>query len=234
MLSLKLRTLYILCMGIRPTVATQIPTYLDFYQTLQTPLTSTIESGQVATIVGTYEIILILVCIMTLLAALMFSYNLIRDYKRWVRRIPRTDIFLRFPLQASSIYIHFMTLPDTLACYTFSMSDGPKEWKIKGYLAPELFLDWQGITIRHNLLQKEIPTPKSIPISRADAYKLKEYSRCFSGTPELPKPLLYSYWDKESYPQVITVLPHLTDDGHTPSAPQIESMKTQGHLYAIV
>ena len=164
----------------------------------------------------------------------MFSYNLIRDYKRWVRRIPRTDIFLRFPLQTSSIYIHFMTLPDTLACYTFSMSDGPKGWKIKGYLTPKLFLDWQDITIRHNLLQKKIPTPKRISISRADASKLQEYSRCFSGTPELPEPLLYSYWDKESYPQLVTVLPHLTDDGHSPSAPQIESLKTQGHLYPIV
>ena len=110
MLCVKLRTLYILCMGVESTKAVQIPTYFDFYKTMITPTTSTTQSPPTIARFGTSEISYALVCVLTFL--LMLSYKLVRCYQRQIRPLPRTDIFLRFPTKTSSIYLHFLTLSE--------------------------------------------------------------------------------------------------------------------------
>ena len=184
-LSVKLRTLTILCMGSKVSTATRIPTYLDFYQTLTTPMTTTPEPTYTLPILGTSETILALVCVVIFILALKVAYRLFRDYNRHKRPLPRTGIFLRFPLTADSLYIHFLSLPDTPSCYTFSVTDGPIGWKILGSIAPKLRLDWPDIQIWHTHLKQEIAIPKRIPISRGEASQIRAFAAPNSTLPIL-------------------------------------------------
>jgi len=230
MLSVKLRTLYVLCMGIKPTTAVQIPTYFDFYKTMTTPITSSTQSQPVTALFGMSEISFAVICVLTFLLIILLAYKLVRGYLRQRRPLPRTEIFLRFPTKTSSIYLHFLTLPDTISCYTFSASDGPTGWKIVGSFAPKLVLDWPNMKIWHTILHKEIPLPEHISISRYHASQIRAF---FTHTFPFPKPLFYSYADKTSFPQLIPVIPRVDDMDHTPSAPQDPS-RGQCHLYPIV
>ena len=132
-------------------------------------MTTTPEPTYIIPILGMPEIILTLVCVVTSLLALMLLYHLFREYNCRKRPSPRTEIFLRFPLNANSLYIHFLTMPDDISCYTFSVSDGPIGWKIFGSIAPKLCLHWPDINIWHTLQKQEIDIPKCIPISRGEA-----------------------------------------------------------------
>ena len=229
-LSVKLRTLSILCMGSKISTASQVPAYLDFYQTLESPMTTTPQPPYTLPIIGTPETILALVCVVVFILALKVAYRLYRDYNCHNRPLPGNEVFLRFPLTADSLYIHFLSLPDALSCYTFSVPEGPIGWKILGSFNPKLCLDWPNIQIWNALLKQEIAIPQCIPICRREASQIRAYAASHL---TLPKPIFYSCSDKMSKPQLLQLCPRAADISHMPSAPQV-SPGGQHHLYPMV